>query len=133
MSNAVTATGIRVKRNGTIVPGVIEVNPGGLGRNKIEVTTHNELTEAHKLGLLRSSSDPSFAMNLNGSNVVHQAIMDDLHNNVKNLWTILYPSGVSREGQAWVQQFEYAGAPVDSIQGVVVTLAWEKDVTENFS
>jgi len=128
-SDVTSTTGILVKRNGVTIAQVTELDPGGMFRNKIEVTTHNERREANRLGLLRQK-DPSFQVNFIGSNATHQAVMDDIQNNVMNEWAIEFPSGISRTGDGWVQSLNYDTATVDAKQGAVITLAWAGTVVE---
>lgn len=136
MSNAVTATGILIKRSpgaGTTayvtIAEITEVDPGGMSRNKIETSTHNEGTESHVLGILRQS-DPSLKINFLGSESTHLAILADIANNVKNSWLVLFPSGKSRAGDGYVQQFKFDPVPVDGKQGAQLTLTWAGIVTE---
>jgi hypothetical protein len=106
-----------------------EVTPGGMSRNKIETTTHNDGSESHVLGILRQS-DPGMKINYVGTDATHVAVIADLVNNVKNNWKILFPSGVSRTGQAYVQQFMFDQATPDSKQGATLTIAWAGPVVE---
>jgi len=136
MSEAVTATGILVKRAllasptvFTTVGEITNVTPGGMSRNKIETSSHNEGTESHVLGILRKS-DPAFRINYVGSDATHVAVLADLAANEKNQWQILFPSGVSRTGPAYVQQFAYAEATVDGLQSADVVLTWAGAVVE---
>jgi hypothetical protein len=132
VSNAVTSTGIHVYRNGVVVGEVTEVTVGGMSRNKIDTTTHNDGTESHVLGILRQS-DPAMKINYVGSETTHVAVLADIAANVKNGWMIQFPSGVHRSGQAYVQQFAFDNAPVDGKQGASITLTWAGPVTESAS
>lgn len=120
---------------GTMTPGravvaeIRDVNPGGKSRNKIETSTHNEKRESHQLGILRQK-DPTFQVNYLADEETHAAVQNDIDNNVKNEWMILFPSGLYRLGQARVQDFEYAGAPVDGVQQATITLSWAGPVSE---
>ncbi len=136
MSEAVTSTGILVKRAPIGTPTAFvtigeidQVTPGGISRNKIETTTHNEGTESHVLGILRKS-DPQFHINYVGSDASHASILSDLAANTKSQWQILFPSGVKRTGPAYVQMFEFDDAPVDGKQGAKIALTWAGAVTE---
>jgi len=136
MSEAVTATGILVKRAllasptvFTTVGEITNVGPGGMSRNKIETSSHNEGTESHVLGILRKS-DPTFRINYVGSDATHVAVLADLAGNTKNQWQIAFPSGVKRTGPARVQAFMYAEATVDGLQSADVTLTWAGVVVE---
>jgi hypothetical protein len=100
-----------------------------MSRNKIETTTHNDGTESHVLGVLRQT-DPGMKINYVGSDPTHIAILDDLAHNRKNFWKVLFPSGVSRAGLAYVQQFAFDAAPVDGKQGATLALTWAGPVTE---
>lgn len=132
MSNARTATGILVKRNGTTIDELTEVTPGGSLRNKIETSTHNEQAESHVLGILRQN-DPGFKINLIAGNSTHMAIADDIKNNVLATWQFLYPSGITRTGDGYVQSFTFDPAPVDGKQGATVVLTWAGPVDEDIS
>lgn len=136
MSNAVTSTGILVKRspgaNTTAYVTIAEitaVGPGGMSRNKIETSTHNDGTESHVLGILRQK-DPTLKINFLGSEASHVALLNDIANNVKNSFLILFPSGKSRAGNAYVQMFDFDDAPVDGKQGASLAFTWAGVVVE---
>lgn len=128
---AVTVAGA----DGTVLPTyrvvgeLTEVTPGGKSRNKIETSTHNDGSESHVLGILRQS-DPGFKINYVGGDSTHVQLNADIDNNIKAMWKFKFPSGVSRTGPAYVQQFMYDGAPVDGKQGATITLTWAGIVTE---
>lgn len=135
MSNAVSATGILVKRGDgattevfTAIGEITQVTPPGFSRNKLESSTHNDGSESYVLGLLRQK-DPSFQINYVGSNLTHQNIVADIMGNIKHNWQVLFPSGVLFAGPAYVQNFELQDAPVDAIQKANVTLSWAGPVT----
>jgi hypothetical protein len=69
-------------------------------------------------------------INYVGSETTHVAILADIAGNLKKGWQILFPSGVSRSGQAYVQQFMFDSAPVDGKQGATLTLTWAGPVIE---
>lgn len=136
MSNAVTTTGILVKRALFASPAVFttigeitEIDPGEISRNKIETSTHNDGSESHVLGILRQS-DPSFKINYVASDATHINILADIAANTKNSWQFLFPSGKSRTGLAYVQKFKFDTAPVDGKQGAMVAITWAGSVTE---
>lgn len=136
MSNAVTSTGILVARALFATPTayvtigeITNVTPGGMSRNKIETTTHNDGSESHVLGILRQK-DPSFKINYLQSEPTHVDIVSDIVNNVKNYWRFSFPSGKIRYGQAYVQMFDFDDAPVDGKQGASVALTWGGPVSE---
>src|SRR3954471_13259868 len=104
MSNAVTTTGILIKRAPFATPTVFTtigeitfIDPGGMSRNKIETSTHNDGSESHVLGILRQK-DPTLKINYVASDATHIAILADIAGNIKNSWQILFPSGRSRTG-----------------------------------
>ena len=136
MSNAVTVTGILIQRSpgaGTsafvTIGEITEIDPGGMSRNKIETTTHNDGSESHVLGVLRQS-DPTLKINYVAGDSTHISILADIVNNVKNAWRILFPSGKTRTGDAYVQMFKFDVAPVDAKQGASLALTWATVVTE---
>lgn len=136
MSNAVTTTGILIKRSpgaGTTafvtIAELTELDPGGMSRNKIETSTHNDGSESHVLGILRQN-DPTMKINFVASEATHIAILADIANNVKNAWRIQFPSGKTRTGDAYVQQFKFDPAPVDGKQGATLALTWAGIVVE---
>jgi hypothetical protein len=139
MSDAVTGTGILVQRAPlgdptafVDVAEITEVDPGGMSRNKIETSTHNEGTESHVLGMLRQS-DPTLKINYVGDNATHVTVLADIIDNVKAVWRVLFPSGKKRTGQAYVQQFKFDAIPTDGKQGALLTLTWAGTVTEEAS
>jgi hypothetical protein len=129
VATTVGGTGGTALQNFGTVGELTEVTPGGLSRNKIETSTHNDGSESHTLGILRQT-DPGMKINYVGSDLTHQAVIADLQNNVRNNWKIVFPSGVSRTGQAYVQKFDFDPAPVDGKQGATLSLTWAGVVTE---
>lgn len=125
----VAGTGGTATQDYITVAEITEVTPGGMSRNKIETSTHNDGTESFVLGILRQS-DPGLKVNYVGSEPTHVVVLDDIKLNRKARWRFAYPSGVSRTGDAFVQQFMFDGAPVDSKQGATLALAWAGPVTE---
>lgn len=136
MSSAVTSTGILIKRAPFATPAALvtvgeitEIDPGGMSRNKIETSTHNDGSESHVLGILRQS-DPTFKINYVAGDASHILLLSDIINNVKNYWQILYPSGKLRQGYAYVQMFKFDVAPVDGKQGASIAITWAGTVAE---
>lgn len=136
MSNAVTSTGILIKRSPgaattafVTIAEITMIGPGGMSRNKIETSTHNDGTESHVLGILRQD-DPTLKINFLGSEATHLALLSDIANNVKNAYQILFPSGKTRTGDAFVQQFKFDDAPVDGKQGASLAFTWAGVVVE---
>lgn len=106
-----------------------EVIPGGISRNKIETSTHNDGAESHVLGILRHS-DPGMKINYVGTDSTHIAIMSDILNNTKANWKIVFPSGTYRLGLGYVQQFMFDPVPVDAEQGATIAITYASTVTE---
>jgi hypothetical protein len=138
MSNAVTATGILIRRAPLATPTVFEtiaeitdVDPGGKSRNKIDTSTHNEGTESSVLGIVRQG-DPTFKVNFLGTEATHVICNDDFDGNVKAQWQILYPSGLSRTGPGRISQLKFHPAGLDSKQGADLAIAWAGPVVEVF-
>lgn len=136
MSNAVTTTGILIKRALYATPStyvtigeITEIDPGGMSRNKIETSTHNDGSESHVLGILRQQ-DPTFKINYVSTDATHVSILADIAANTKNSWQILFPSGKTRAGYAYVQMFKFDPAPVDGKQGASLAITWAGAVTE---
>lgn len=136
MSNAVTTTGILVKRALLASPTAFvtvaeirKVGPGGKSRNKIPTSIHNEGVTSHVLGIL-DQKDPTLEINFIGTEASHMSINADIDGNIKNRWQIAFPSGITRTGDARVQALEFDDAPVDGLQGARITLSWAGPVTE---
>lgn len=136
MSNAVTTTGILIRRALLATPTVFttigeitEVDPGGMSRNKIETSTHNDGSESHVLGILRQS-DPTFKINYVAGDATHIALLSDIISNVKNQYMVLFPSGKVRQGPAYIQMFKFDVAPVDGKQGASLAWTWAGAVAE---
>lgn len=130
MSLAVSTTGILVKRatvaaptTFTTVSELVSVTPPGKSRNKIETTTHNDGAESFVLGIMRQK-DLSFRINWLPDDATHDTLMDDLDNNVRAVWQVAFPSGITITAQGRVQRFEPADAPPDAAQQADVTIAW---------
>lgn len=136
MSNAVTTTGILLQRALFATPTTFvtigeltEIDPGGMSRNKIETSTHNDGSESHVLGILRQQ-DPTFKINYVAGDATHIAILSDIALNVKNAWRFLFPSGKTRTGFGYIQMFKFDPAPVDGKQGASCAITWAGVVTE---
>lgn len=125
----VGGTGGTVQQTYAAVAEVTEVTPGGMSRNKVDTTTHNDGSESHVLGILRQT-DPGLKVNYVGTAPTHVAIVADIVQNRKANWMVRYPSGLKRSGQGYVQAFAFDGAPVDGKQGATITLTWAGPVTE---
>jgi hypothetical protein len=105
------------------------VDPGGSSRTKIATSNHNDGFSSSVLGIL-DNSDPTFKINFIGSLATHVAVRADLAGNIKNNWLFAFPSGTTRSGLAYVQQFKFDPAPVNAVQGATVTIVWSSQVTE---
>lgn len=135
MSNAVSTTGILVRRATLAAPTVfttigeiVSVTPPGFSRNKIETTTHNDGAESYVLGILRQR-DPAFRINWVGTDATHDLIVDDLMNNTKAVWQVSMPSGITLTGEGRVSRFEPVEAGLDAAQQVDCGIAWAGPVT----
>ena len=135
MSEAVVSTGIKVQRALLATPTaftdigeIVHVLPPGFSRNELESSTHNDGTESKVLGILRQRS-PTFRINYVGGNTTHVDLLNDLLNNVKNRWRFVFPSGANYTGDARVQRFDLAEAPVDAIQQAECGISWAGPVT----
>lgn len=125
----VAGTGGTVEQDFATVAEITEVTPGGKSRNKIETSTHNDGSESHVLGILRQA-DPGLKVNYVGTEQTHVDINADIDTDRKAIWQIEYPSGVSRTGEGFVQNFVFDGAPVDGKQGATITLTWAGPVVD---
>lgn len=125
----VAGSGGTIQQTYQAVGELTDVTPGGMSRNKIETSTHNDGSESHVLGILRQT-DPQMKINYVGTDPTHVAVLADIAGNIKNNWLIKFPSGVSRAGQARVQKFEFDGAPVDGKQGASLAITWAGPVVE---
>lgn len=126
----VAGTGGTVLSDWRTIAEITDVTPGAMSRNKIDSSTHNRGKESHVLGILRNT-DPAFKVNYAGGNISHRICKQDILLNRAAEWMIQYPSGVSRSGAGYVQQFAFDGVPLDGKQGVSMTLTWAGDVTED--
>lgn len=136
MSNAVTATGILVQRALFATPAayvtiaeITDVDPGGMSRNKIPTSTHNDGSESNVLGILRQA-DPGFKVNYIAADGTHITLVSDIVNNVKNYWRFLFPSSKVRYGPAYIQMFKFDPCPVDAKQGASLAITWAGIVSE---
>lgn len=124
----VGGTGGTMQREYQTIGEIVSVTPPGYSRNKIETSTHNEGRESNVLGILRQR-DPAFRINYVGDEQTHIDIVNDIIGNVKNGWAVTFPSGVTFTGDARVQQFNLADAPVDAAQQADVVITWAGAVT----
>lgn len=126
----VGGTGGTVAGSGFVTIGEItKVTPPGKSRNKIETSTHNDGSESYILGILRQR-DAAFTVNYLADNATHIAINADIDNNRKQTWQVALPSGITFTGDARVQQFMPADAPVDAAQQADVVLCWAGPVVQ---
>jgi predicted secreted protein len=107
---------------------IVSVTPPGFSRNKIDTTSMNAGAESSVLGILRQK-DPSFRINYVGTDATHAEILNDILDNTKANWRILFPSGVKFTGPARVSRFEMVDVPVDAPQQADISLAWAGAVT----
>jgi hypothetical protein len=135
VSNAVSTTGILVRRATVAAPTVfttigeiVSVTPPGFSRNKIETTTHNDGAESYVLGILRQK-DPAFRVNWVGNDATHETIIDDLMTNLKAVWQISTPSGITMTGEGRVSRFEPVDAGSDAAQQADIAIAWAGPIT----
>ena len=111
---------------------ITNADPGGKSRNKIPTSNHNEEAESHVLGIVRQD-DPTFEINLVGTNASHIAVNADFDNNVKSLWRFKFKSGLMKTGDAYVQKFKLKPVPLDAVQGADLALAWAGLATETWA
>lgn len=126
----VAGSGGTVQSEFQTIAEITEVDPGGMSRNKIETSIHNEGRESHVLGILRQN-DPTLKINYLGDKATHVALLADIVDNIKNNFKILFPSGISRTGPAYVQMFKFDPVPVDGKQGASLALTWAGPVAED--
>ncbi len=128
----VAGTGGTVTASATFVTigEITKVGPPGFSRNKIETSTHNDGTESYILGILRQK-DASFTINYVGADTTHLAMLNDMLNNIKANWKVLFPSAVQFDGLARLQMFQLADAPVDGAQQADMSICWAGPVTQS--
>jgi Lambda phage tail tube protein, TTP len=125
----VGGTGGTIQQDLIAIGEITNVTPPGYSRNKIETSTHNERRESSVPGLLRQR-DASFTINYIGGNATHQAVLDDIINNVKRVWQVAFPSGMTYTAYAYVTTFNIGEAPLDAAQTAEVTLAWAEPIVQ---
>lgn len=123
----VGGTGGTIQANYVTIGEITKVTPPGFERNKIPSTTHNEMRESNKLGILLQR-DAAFTINYIGNNATHMAILDDIINNIENQWQVALKSGITYSAKAAVQRFQLADAPVDAIQAVDCAITWAEPI-----
>ena len=135
MSLAVSTTGILVNRAALATPTVFEeiaeltsITPPGKSRNKIETTTHNDGAESFVLGITRQR-DLSFRINWRPDDTTHEQIVADFDGNIRAVWQVAFPSGITMTAEGRVQRFEPVDAPVDAAQQADVTIAYATPIT----
>lgn len=109
---------------------ITKVTPPGFSRNKIETSTHNDGTESYILGILRQK-DSAFTINYVAGDATHISMLNDMLNNIKANWKILFPSAVQFDGPARIQQFQIADAPVDGAQQADMSITWAGPVIQS--
>ena len=135
MSNAISATGILLKRGDGATPEVFttiaeltSVKAPGYSRNKIETSTHNDGSESYVLGILRRGDSP-FRVNWLSDDATHAQILSDIEANTRQNWQVELPNGDIFEGPARVQKFDPIESGVDSALQMECALTWAGTIT----
>lgn len=134
MSNAVTTTGILLKRATIAAPTVFtdvaeltSVTPPAFSRNELDTTNHNEGVETKVLGILRQGNLTGRISWLPG-NATHATMLTDIQNNTKANWRLAFPSGTTMEANGYVQRFAPSDAPPDAVQSAEFTIVWSSAI-----
>ena len=145
MSNARNSTGILLKRgNGaspqvyTSLAEITSLTPPGFSRNEIEVSNHNEGTEAKILGILRHgqvSGTCNWLPDNATQNSSPAGMMADIVGNTEASWQIAFPpSGLPTfTFNARVQNFSPTEQPVDGALQMNFALTLSSTVTVAYS
>lgn len=133
MGAAIIGTGILIQAGDgggpeafLTVAEIVSLKPPQLSRNEVDVSTHNEGTEAKILGMLRKGQAQA-TLNYVPTNATHASLMSDLLANTKRNWRILFPpSGLPR----WiipsrVQNLDPQNVTVDA--PMQINVAWTID------
>jgi hypothetical protein len=118
VSNAVSAHGTLVYRNGVLIPELTDVRPPELSRETVETTRLGDDDDVHKTSI-RSTSRLVFTINLLFDDAQHIALLDAWETTVVDDWEVRFADGAVWAFQGWVCAFGPA-SPVDGIQSAEV-------------
>ncbi len=94
-SNAISAHGTIIKRNGTAINELRDITPPPLSRKAIETTNHNSSDDSYVVGI-RRKGDLTFMIGFLNTDDTHDADMGLIKawvDGSKDLYEILYPDG----------------------------------------
>lgn len=117
-SNAISAHGTLVYKNGVLVPELRDVIPPALSRDSFETTRMADTDDVYKVGI-KKYGDLQFELNLLYTNVVHLNIISDWVNGTEDSWEIAFPDSTSWTFTGLVTSVA-PDAPVDGVQKATV-------------
>lgn len=124
MSNAISAHGTNIKRNGVQIGEMRDVTPPALTRNTFDTTTQNDADDSYVVGV-RRKGDLSFTINwLQSGEVTHGAVSGLLYayqNGSKDLYEIDFPDGAKWYFSGFLSNLAIK-SPVDGEQSADVSI-----------
>ena len=115
MSNAISAHGTIVKRNGTAIGELRDITPPALTRNTFDTTTQNDLDDSYVVGI-RRKGELSFTINLlQSGEATHgkaAGLLKAYLDGSKDLWALEFPDGAIWQFSGFLTNFA-PKAPVD--------------------
>jgi len=124
MSNAISAHGTVVKRNGTAIGEMRDVTPPALTRNTFDTTNQNDADESYVVGV-RRKGDLSFTVNwLQSGEVTHgsaSGLLKAYQDGTKDLYEVDFPDGSKWYFSGYISNLA-PKSPVDGEQSADVSI-----------
>jgi len=115
-SNAVSAHGTLVTRNGTTIPELRDVTVPELTREVLETTRMGDEDNVHKVGI-RESGLLYFSLNLLFDEPEHLGLLESWETTITDIWAVHFADGAVWTFEGFVTEFGPEN-PVDGIQSV---------------
>jgi hypothetical protein len=124
MSNAISAHGTLISRNGTTIGEVRDITPPPRQRNTFEVTTQNDSDDSYVVGI-RRKGEMTFKVNwLVSGDVTHgpsSGLQSAYANGSKDTYKVTYPDSSSELFSGFLTNLAI-GAPVDGELAADITI-----------
>jgi hypothetical protein len=122
-SNAISAHGTIIKRNGTAIAELRDITPPALTRNPIETTMHNSDDDSYVVGIRRKGElqfEIGYLPDANGTHDAATGLMKAWADGSKDLYQIVFPDSANWFFSGFVTNIS-PSAPVDG--GLVASVS----------
>lgn len=125
-SNAVSAHGTLVYRNGTLIPELTDVRPPILSRETHENTRHGDDDDSYRVGI-RIMSLMYFTINLLFDDPEHLGLLEAWETTQEDTWVVHFADGAEWTFNGFVCEFGPSD-PVDGMQSAQVAVRPSGDI-----